>query len=221
MNTTLKTKEEIAQYIEKCRTANFVHRADAAKNWDNYKALQYVLQNYPDRNLHILDAGGIQASAFLPTLQLFGYKRLIALDLSNPDPPKLADDIVYKRGDITQTTYQPNTFDVVACLSVIEHGVNIDLFFAEMSRIIKSNGCLVVSTDYWADKIENFDGRRAYGVPVFIFGRDDVQKMISVAAQHGFQISPAHETPDLECQDKTINWMGFQYTFLILCFKKV
>ena len=46
-------------------------------------------------------------------------------------------------------------FDYVTSLSVIEHGVNIEKYFREMSRIIKSNGYLLTSTDYWPDKLVN------------------------------------------------------------------
>lgn len=217
MNTTLKSKQEIAQYIEFCRISDFVHRADAPKNWDNFKAVQHVLQTHTDHTAHIMDAGGIQASAFLPTLEKFGYTRLVALDLSNPHPPKIVGNITYKRGDITRTSYANNLFDAVACLSVIEHGVNLELFFAEMCRILKPGGSLIVSTDYWADKIPNHDGRKAYGVPVFIFSRDEIVQAIQCAARAGFDIT---SEPDLECQDKTIDWMGFQYTFIVLCFVK-
>ncbi len=216
-NTTLKSKIEIAKYIEHCRVSGFVYRADAPKNWDNFKALQQVFANHTDIQTPILDAGGIQASAFLPTLEKFGYTRLVALDLSNPDPPKTAGNIIYKRGDITETFYPAAYFGAVACLSVIEHGVNLELFFTEMARIIKSGGSLIVSTDYWADKIENPDGRTAYGVPVNIFSRDDIVKIIHHATTVGFNLT---SEPDLECQDRTIDWMGFQYTFLILCFAK-
>lgn len=217
--TTLKKKSEIQEYIKAAGVAGFVHRHDAPKNWDNYKALQFVISQHPDAfDEPILDAGGIEASSFLPSLQRLGYKRLIALDLSNPAPPRIISNITYKRGDITKSTYPNNFFVAVACLSVIEHGVDLNSFFSEMSRIIKPGGSLVVSTDYWADKILNPDGRQAYGVPIHIFSRDEMLNAITIAAKYGFIIPGG--SIDLDCDEKTVSWMGFDYTFVICCFTK-
>ena len=39
------------------------------------------------------------------------------------------------RGDITKLRFDAGTFDAVTCLSVVEHGVDLDAYFREMSRI--------------------------------------------------------------------------------------
>jgi 2-polyprenyl-3-methyl-5-hydroxy-6-metoxy-1,4-benzoquinol methylase len=216
MNTTLKNQAQIQETIEASKQAGYVHRADRPKNWDNFKALRHVIERFTDKNSSILDAGGIEASAFLPSLAKLGYSRLVALDLSNPTVPKISNGIVYKRGDITATQYPPHSFHAVACLSVVEHGVDLRLFFSEMQRIIKPGGSLIVSTDYWPEKIINADGRRAYGVPVHIFSKEEILQLISIANEFGFRIT---SEPDLEAEDKTVSWMGFSYTFVILCFE--
>lgn len=218
-NTTLKRKDQIQEYIDLAQQAGYVHRHDPPKNWDNYKALKWTLARHTDREVNIMDAGGIPASSYLPTLSQFGYTRLVALDLSNPHPPKLdrEKNITYKRGDITDTKYPDAYFTAVACLSVIEHGVPLDAFFQEMARVIKSGGSLMVSTDYWDEKVENPDGRMAYGVPVHIFSRQEMEEAIRIAAQHGFSLS---DEPDFDCEERTVSWMGFQYTFILLCFTR-
>lgn len=216
-NTVLKRKEQIQEYVQLAAEAGYVHRSDAPKNWDNYKALRWTLQRHTDRNTNILDAGGIPASSYLPTLEKLGYNRLVALDLSNPEPPKVLNNITYKRGDITNTPYQDDYFTAVACLSVIEHGVPLEAFFREMSRIVRSGGSLLVSTDYWDEKVVNTDGRQAYGVPVHIFSKQEILECIALGATHGFTLE---DEPDLECEERTISWMGFQYTFVLLCFTK-
>ncbi len=217
LNTTLKNKKEIQMYIDEKQKKGYVYRHDKPKNWDCYKAISWVLNNCIEKNEPILDAGGIEASTFLPSLQKFGYTRLIALDLCNPFPPKVINNITYKRGDITATNYPNNFFQNITCLSVIEHGVDIENFFKEMSRIIRKNGSLIISTDYWFDKIENIDGRSAYGVPVHIFSQNEIIGLIEIAKKYDFTIS---SMPDLTCDEETVNWMGFSYTFLILCFLK-
>ena len=52
--------------------------------------------------------------------------------------------------NLEDTTYSDQLFDYVTSLSVIEHGVSI-----EMSRILKRYGYLLTSTDYWPEKIFN------------------------------------------------------------------
>ena len=213
-NTTLKLKADIGRYINVAERMGYVNRHDPPKNWDNVKALDWIMKRHPDTSAVILDAGGIPASAFLPTLRSFGYKRLIALDLSNPEPAQFHGSITYKRGDITKTGYPDNYLDAVGCLSVIEHGVGLDEFFGEMARVMKPGGSLVVSTDYWDEKVVNVDGRQAYGVPVHIFSREEMEQCVAVAAKYGFTTGPV----DYDCEERTVSWMGFDYTFIVVCF---
>jgi SAM-dependent methyltransferase len=215
LNTTLKLKTDIGRYIEVAKRMGYVHRHDPPKNWDNVKALDWIMKRHPNKDAVIMDAGGIPASAFLPSLQNFGYKRLVALDLSNPEPAQYKGDIVYKRGDITDTRYPDNYLDAVSCLSVIEHGVPLDKFFAEMARVMKPGGSLVVSTDYWDEKVVNPDERQAYGVPVHIFSQQEMEQAVQIAAKYGFRLSGP---VDYSCRERTVSWMGFDYTFIVLAF---
>lgn len=81
LNTTLKNKEEITRYVDMGKAEGFVYRTDHAKNWDNFKAVAYVLDKHPERDSVILDAGGIVSSAFLPSLQRKGYVKMIGVFL--------------------------------------------------------------------------------------------------------------------------------------------
>lgn len=217
LNTTMKLKSDTQRYVNLAARAGFQHRHDPPKNWDNFKCVAHILRHHPKRDSIILDAGGTMSGAFLQSLEQFGYKRLVALDLTGPEPPKYAGSVVHRKGDITKTEYPENYFDAVGCLSVIEHGVDLELFFAEMARVIKPNGSLIVSTDYWADKIENPDGRAAYGVPVFLFSAKEIAQLVTIAEKHGFVLtSPV----DYECKERTVEWMGFSYTFIVLGFRR-
>ena len=88
--------------------------------------------------------------------------------------------ITYAHGDITATTFNDNFFDAVTCLSVIEHGVNVDSFFREMKRIEKPGGILVLSTDYWDSKIDT-GHIRAFDSEFKVFDRIELEELFSVA----------------------------------------
>jgi len=77
---------------------------------------------------------------------------------------------------------------------------------------------VIVSTDYWKDKVVNPDGRQAYGVPVHIYSGDEILAVVEIAKKHSFKLVGGDL--DLECQDRTIQWMGFNYTFIVLGFQK-
>ena len=59
-------------------------------------------------------------------------------------------------------------------LSVVEHGVDLEAYFREMSRVLRPGGLLLSSTDYWETKIETV-GKEAYGGPVHIFCREEIE----------------------------------------------
>jgi SAM-dependent methyltransferase len=170
---------------------------------------------YVDR---ILDAGACRdpksPSVFLPGLSEHGYQRLIGCNLDEKRRV-MERGIRYEPGDITSTTYPDGFFGFVACLSVIEHGVNEFKFLQEMSRIIKRGGKLFVSFDYWADPIDTGD-RTAWGAPVRIFNADDVHAMVKYADGIGFQCAPY----TLTCSDAVINCFGLNYTFFNLLLER-
>jgi hypothetical protein len=89
-------------------------------------------------------------------------------------------------------------------------------FFAEMSRILKIDGLLFVSTDYWGKPV-NTHGKSAFHVPIKIFTKKGLNELIKVAGSFGLElVGPA----DLMCQQKVITFEGLKYTFIYLTFKK-
>ena len=127
------------------------------------------------------------------------------------------DQISYVRGDITKTPFLDAYFYGIASLSVIEHGVDIDAYFREMSRLLQPGGLLLTSTDYWPNKIHNEEQVEAYGQPVFIFSQPEIVHALSLAARYG--LHPISEI-DFEAKDRTIGWLGFEYTFIVFTLQK-
>lgn len=121
--------------------------------------------------------------------------------------------------NIEDTKYRDQMFDYVTSLSVIEHGVNIEKYFREMSRIIKSNGYLLTSTDYWPDKLVNNKKILSNSTPDNIFSREEIENLVEIAEKNGFKLI---EPIDFEYKEKVVRWdaIGLDFTFIFFAMKK-
>ena len=122
--------------------------------------------------------------------------------------------------NLEDTTYSDQMFDYVTSLSVIEHGVSIEKYFIEMSRILKRDGYLLTSTDYWPEKIFNGKNVLSKGPPDNIFSRQEIENAISVAEKNRLRLI---EPIDFEYEDKVVHWSetGLDYTFIFFAMEKV
>ena len=170
-NKVLRTQEEWVTVSEQVAKLQLPSCSDKSKNWDTLAALNCILKR-TGQDAHILDAGAELYSMLLPWLFLYGYKNLTGINLLFNIPVKRGV-IRYKHGNIIKTNFKDAFFDAVSCLSVIEHGVNLKLYFNEMFRILKPGGVLVTSTDYYEFPIDT-GNRQAYGAPVHIFCKEEI-----------------------------------------------
>lgn len=214
-NGVLKTSSELSQANLRVRELRLLPHEDPPKDWDSLAMLDCALTNAKRHEL-IIDAGAETYSSLLPNLFLYGYTELIGLNLSFEKTFRRGP-IIYERGDITKTRFANNQVAFVACQSVIEHGVDMKSFFAEMSRILKPNGLLSISTDYYIDHVRT-EGIEAYGVPVKIFSKNEIVEMLRLASEFGLVLEKP--TLDLDCEEKPIHWLGLDYTFVIFTLKK-
>jgi len=215
-NAVLRNATEVAQSITQLHSLGLPRADDAPKNWDSLAALDLILSN-TRRTARIFDAGGERYSTILPWLWLYGYRRLIAGNIAFTTRTRLGP-IVYEHADITRTPYPDLHFDVVTCLSVIEHGVDLRRYFQEMSRIIAPGGLLITSTDYWETPVDT-RGQRAYGVPIHIFTRAEIVAALELAGTFGFELLTE---PDLEVAERVVHWERYEldYTFAIFSLRK-
>lgn len=216
-NVVLKNKSEIENSVTIVKKSGLPLRSDASKNWDTLIAYSEIIKNTTS-DARILDAGAEIYSMILPWLFLSGYTKLFANNLVFKNKFRRGT-IIYDFGDITKTNFPPNHFEVVTCLSVIEHGVDLDNFFQEMKRIINTNGLLIISTDYYETKI-NTEGKIEYGNRIKIFCRQEIESMIEIAKKNDFNI-----TSDLRLasDDKPVRWERFDldYTYICLTLKNI
>lgn len=219
-NTTLKKREDLrlCNHIIQKSKLNFHPQLVLAKNWDNLIALNIILQNSTKSSL-ILDAGGERDSLILHWLYQFGYKNLKAINLVF-NKKKTYGKIEFIPGDLTKTPFQNEFFDIVICLSVIEHGVDDDKYFKEMNRILKIGGILITSTDYWEKEIST-KSSLAFNSPIFVYNRRTIENSLKKAYNRGFIVFGPEI--DLECEERITEWnkINEKFTFLIFCLQKI
>lgn len=195
---------------------------DFQKNWDTLKALYYVARA-TDSSANILDAGGGLHSPVLNALSEFGYSGLYACDVVdvNYSPEKFSDKIKFTIQSIEQTDYPNQFFSAVTCLSVIEHGVNHQNFFAEMSRILKQDGLLIITADYWPEFID-CSGIYPYGSEnpeMKVYQADDIDELVRIGYECGFELCAPL---DLAASERAVRWddVDREYTFIFIAMRK-
>ncbi|GAC1385651.1 MAG: hypothetical protein NVSMB33_14870 [Ktedonobacteraceae bacterium] len=216
-NAVLRNRQEWESALSQVKSLGLPPSNNLPKNWDSLIALDCILRK-TNSEAEILDAGAEVYSVILPWLYLYGYRNLQGI---NPvfKKPLRRGPINYEYGDITQTRFANNTFDAVTCLSVIEHGVDLHSYFQEVSRILKPDGILITSTDYYDRPIDTRN-LIAYGVPIHIFSKDEIMLAINTAREYGLEMK---DMINLDCQETPVRWEEFDlnYTFVVFTLQKI
>jgi len=216
MNGTLKTRAEWEAAFENAKQLHVPLHRGPEKNWDHLAAVTTILTS-TNRSARILDAGAEIYSNVLPALFLYGYRDLHGINLGFTDPTRRGP-IRYIPGDLTRTPYPDAHFEAITCLSVIEHGVPLRDYFREMYRLLKPNGLLITSTDYYPTPVDT-RGKVAHGTPIKIFSKPEIQAALELAGSVGFETTGEL---DLDCDEKPIHWepFGLEYTFVLFTLRK-
>lgn len=212
----LDDKAEIEKATSKIQELRIEGHHDKAKNWDLFLSL-YSIRKF-NKRAKILDAGSGSKAVFAKSAHSLGFKNVFACDLQDIS----VKQIERTKCNLTQTPYKDNFFDAIACLSVIEHGVNLKLFSDEMYRICKPGGELIVSTDFWPIE-EDYSDRFPYGhenPPMRLFSNSSMGILFNTLARSGWKV------PDYQnfqpTPERPIFWerMNARYTFLWFYVKK-
>jgi hypothetical protein len=215
-NAVLKTKPEYLNCIAILDSLGLPKHTDLPKNWDTLAALSLIVNDTSiEKDSPIMDAGGEYYSVIMHQLAAYGYTKLHCVNLTFTGETQV-NNIIYAHGDITQTTFDNDTFAAITCLSVIEHIPHLEQYFAEMSRILKSGGILFISTDYWETAIDTL-GKTSYDAPFKIFDKEGIVKLIDTAKKYGLELT---EPVNLTCKNRIVDCEGFKYTFIYLTFIK-
>lgn len=190
-----------------------------AKNWDFLKALA-LLTDELDGDDPILDAGCGAFSVLLEWLDAAGHRNLHGCDYVVERPGRVGR-IEYSKQDLTATTYPDASFAAVTCLSVIEHNVDVERFLDEAHRLLRPGGLLIVSTDYWPEKIDT-TGVRPFGDTLGetrIFDERELRAFVAAAQAGGFRpLTPMRYA----AHERVVRWrlVPEPYTFAFMAFRK-
>ena len=235
-NSVLKNSSEVNCAIDHLHALGLFPHPDKVKSWDTYKMVEIISK--ADRISFILDVG-CNGCPILSILKRLGFKNLYGCDLFLKKIPSALTEIIYPFNipiiemyedktfnmsiqDLEKTNFQDDMFDYITSLSVIEHGVNIENYFKEMNRIMKKDGILLTSTDYWPDKILNIvkTKHNPKYQPDNIFSKDEIEKdVLKAAEQNSFVLT---EAIDFRYEDKVVHYdaTGLDYTFIFFALKK-
>jgi SAM-dependent methyltransferase len=112
--------------------------------------------------------GAISSSSKPFFIKLINYFKIILgriwkSDFWGPIPPKMIKKygVDYMKGDFTNLSFDDNSFDVVSCVSVLEHMTHNDQIkgIKEMARVVKEGGKLIITYDNHIDLTEKFIDR--------------------------------------------------------------
>lgn len=195
------------------------------KNWDLWAIRDLVLPRGKTPRVLDMGAGGSLVVRFLAAL---GLKDLQGVDLhvSLTDRLRQWKRMLKQRTwkppwrlysmDLTRTRFADHSFDIITCVSVMEHGVAWGPFLKEARRLLRPRGVLYVSVDYWEPKIAP-GGFQPYGLPWNIFSAEEIQEALILAAQNDFSLMGDSSVP--LPQDAVVYWGGQSYTFLSMSFR--
>lgn len=126
--------------------SDFVFNNDL-RDYENNKIIDRIKQK--EKSIKILDAG-CGSGLLLNDLSKYGFENLYGLDLNSVNVENASKNhhLKIKLGNVLNTGYEDNFFDVVICSHVLQifdadKGFNL---FKELGRILNPGGLLVIVT---------------------------------------------------------------------------
>lgn len=227
MFTVLQSWEEIGEAILGLERLGAPLHWSPQKNWDHWLLYSATLE--VPRESPIADLGCGEGHS-LRLLHSLGFSALEGVDfkiapmlrarqtLSMYRHRSLKPPYNLRRADLHETRLQAGAFSAVVSISTIEHGVDAPRFFKEASRLLRPDGLLFLTTDYWEDKIDTSDAPPVFGLPWKIFCRDEILELARVAEGAGLRPLANADIPP--CSGRPVYWNNRAYTFIAMLFHR-
>jgi SAM-dependent methyltransferase len=227
MIKVLQDWQEVGEATKWLCRRDLPRHATGEKNWD-LRHLCELVASLP-RDARVVDLGSSGVNT-LKVLHAMGFKNLrgVDLDMRWSDRARqvvqmwrertLKPPYRLSRGDLMRTRFRAESFDVATCISVIEHGVDVEKFWRECRRILRPGGLLYVTTDYWQDKIDLKDDPGAFGLSWRVFSREEIEHFIKLGGNFGFSLYEEAVIP--KCRERCVVYHQQEFTFVAMGFKK-
>ncbi len=221
MNNFLQTRWECDAATTYLRDNKFINSGLSCKDWEASEFVKFMQAKEIKGELDIVDLGS-SGSVVLDNAVALGIKGVkCGIDLVYKEDLVLDNGVHLIVGDLMQTPFEDESFDVVVSLSTIEHDVDLGDFAKEVSRIVKRGGDAIVSFDYWPERIDT-RGTVLYNLDWQILNVGDVNMLISEFAKQDMHISGEIDWTVNEkvITPKFCSPSSAEYTFGILNFIK-
>lgn len=216
MNNFLRTRDEINQLTKYLQDNNLIESGLSCKNYDIANVVPYL-----KGNMDVLDMGSDGSEILSNAVKLGITGRKVGIDLAYPVSMVTNEGVEIIRGDLMQTELDDNSFDLISCLSVVEHSVDLDKLAKEVSRLLRIGGTAFISFDYFDPK-PNTENMKLYSLDWEILDRQNVEFLVKAFLDNGLELT---SDIDWTIQDAVINPTycspaQVSYTFGILQFVK-
>lgn len=209
----LRSVNEVEECTRFLNDNGYVSHALSCKDWD----LAKIIPEIKDGNF--LDMGSCESYILTNVVNknICGQKYGVDLRL----PTVVVSGVKYLVGNLINVPMPDKYFKYLTCLSVIEHGVDLEGFAKEASRLLENGGRVFVTFDYWDPTIT--PSVQLYGLPWRPLDKPMVSYFISICEKYGLYLVG---DVDWTIKDPVIKEgyyspeAGIRYTFGILTFEK-
>jgi hypothetical protein len=203
-NNFLKSVDYIPHSTNIIEKINLPKNTEQHRNWDSLLSTWHTTLNVEHHD-NILNIRSASNTTYLQNLTILDYKNLFEITELLDDDSKLPN-ISYTKESLIDTKYEDNKFSYINAISVIERGINIELFFKEISRILKSNGRIFISSYCWHNK-----NKPSANTPVKIFTHSELRNILDIAAKFNLKTETPIKFVDT---DPTISWENKVFTLI-------
>jgi SAM-dependent methyltransferase len=228
MMQLLQNWDQVGESLLAVQRRGLPAHESAQKNWDHWLLLS-AIENEP-KDAQILDLGCGNGFT-LKLLAAAGYQNLIGIDatlswrllisraLWQWRNRTFRKPFQLRRGDFTEMSFPDASFDIAFSVSVIEHGVRLAPFLEECHRVLRPNGLLFLTADYWDPKVTTNSSNHAFGRAWYIFSKEEMERLFFVAEKIGFEILQRGPIP--ACKQPMIHWQSKDYTAIAIFLRKI